>query len=134
MTSTSESTQRSRPVKTAAVVTRGPKDVGAAVDRVRAVAEHAGVQLVDDDRSAEIVVAVGGDGTILHALAELLGSDVPVIGVNFGRVGFLASIKPDALERDLDRVFRGEYDVVELPTLQVEFDGGKRVAVNDVVA
>jgi NAD+ kinase len=134
MTSTSESTQRSRPVKTAAVVTHGPKEVGEAVERVRAVAERTGVELVDDNRSAEIVIAFGGDATILHALAELLGSDVPVIGVNFGRVGFLASIKPDGLERDLQRVFAGEYDVVELPTLQVEFGGRKQVAVNDVVA
>src|SRR4051794_33692403 len=134
MTSTSESTQRSRPVKTAAIVTHGRKDVQAAVDRVRSVAEGANVSLVDDPRDSEIVVALGGDGTMLRTLGQLLGSTVPVIGVNFGRVGFLASIKPDGLERDLQRVFAGEYDVVELPTLQMEFDGQKQVAVNDVVA
>ncbi len=134
MTSTSGSTQRSRPVKTAAVVTHRPKDVGHAVERVRAVAAEAGIELVDDPRSAEIVVAVGGDGTILHSLADLLGSDVPVIGVNFGRVGFLASIEPDTLERDLQRVFAGEYAVVPLPTLQLALDGQREVAVNDVVA
>ena len=134
MTSTSASTQRSRPVSTAAIVTHGPKDVGEGVERVRAVAESAGVELVDDHRSADIVVAVGGDGTILHTLADLLGTSVPVIGVNYGRVGFLASIEPESLERDLARVFAGEYDVVELPTLQVTFDGQTHVAVNDVVA
>jgi NAD+ kinase len=126
--------QRSRPVKTAAVATYGPKDVGHGVDRVRAAAEEAGVELIDDPRSADIVVAVGGDGTILHSLADLLGTDVPVIGVNFGRVGFLASIEPGTLERDLQRVFGGEYAVVELPTLQVALDGERHVAVNDVVA
>ena len=71
---------------------------------------------------------------MLRTLAQLLGSDVPVIGVNFGRVGFLASIEPDDLERDLERVFAGEYAVVELPTLEVQLNGERHVAVNDVVA
>src|SRR5438067_13889246 len=107
MTSTSESTQLSRPVSTAAVVAHGRVDVDEAVERVRAVAASCGVSLVDDPRQDELAVAVGGDGTILRTLAKLLGSHVPVIGVNFGRVGFLASIAPDGLEDDLARVFRG---------------------------
>ncbi|MDX6440507.1 MAG: kinase [Gaiellaceae bacterium] len=126
--------QRSRPVSTAAVVTHGRVDVDEAVERLRAVAERAGVTLVDDPRQAEIVVALGGDGTMLRALAQLLGSKVPVIGVNFGRVGFLASIRPDDLERNLERVFAGEFVVVELSTLEVRLNGDRHVAVNDVVA
>jgi NAD+ kinase len=89
---------------------------------------------VDEPRDAEIAIALGGDGTILRTLAHLLGTDVPVIGVNFGRVGFLASIKPDALERDLERVLSGHYVVTELPTLELRLDGDRQVAVNDVVA
>ena len=57
---------------------------------------------------------------MLRALKRFLGTSVPVIGVNLGRVGFLASIGPDALEEGLARVFRGEYEVVELPALQAE--------------
>ncbi|HEY8703548.1 MAG TPA: NAD(+)/NADH kinase [Gaiellaceae bacterium] len=133
MTSTSESTERSPRVRTAAVVTHGRIDVESAVDRVRAVAEQAGVTFVDDPREADLVVVLGGDGTMLRTLARLLGSDVPVIGVNFGRVGFLASIRPEDLDRDLGRVFAGEYVTVELPTLQVRLDGERHVAVNDVV-
>jgi NAD+ kinase len=134
MTSTSGSLQRSRPVSTAAVVTHGRVDVDEAVQRVRAVAERAGVTVVDEPRDAEIVVALGGDGTMLRTLAQLLGSNVPVIGVNFGRVGFLASIRPDDLERNLERVFAGDYVVVELSTLEVRLNGDRHVAVNDVVA
>ena len=87
-----------------------------------------------DPRDADLAVALGGDGTMLRTLARLLGSDVPVIGVNFGRVGFLAAIEPDGLERDLRRVFAGEYVVLELPTLEVQLDGETHAAVNDVVA
>ena len=133
MTSTSESTQRSRPVSTAAVVTHGRRDVHEAVDRVRAVASAAGVAIVEDLRAAEVVVALGGDGTILRTLAQLLGSGVPVLGVNFGRVGFLASIGPDDLERDLARAFAGELVTVELPTIEVRLNGDRHVAVNDIV-
>ena len=75
---------------------------------------------------------LGGDGTMLRALAKLLGTDVPVIGVNFGRVGFLASIKPEELEDSLRRVLSGDYAVVELPTLQARLDGETYVAVNDI--
>jgi NAD+ kinase len=133
MTSTSELPQPSKP-ETAAVVAHGRIDVGPAVERVRKVAAEAGVTVVDEPTDADLTVAVGGDGTILRTLARLLGTDVPVIGVNFGRVGFLASIAPEALERDLARVFAGEYRVLELPTLEVKLDGDQFVAVNDVVA
>ena len=56
-----------------------------------------------------------------------------MLGVNYGRVGFLASIPPADLERDLERVFAGEYVTVPLPTLQVRLDGERYIAVNDVV-
>jgi len=133
MTSTSGSNRHS-PVETAAVVAHGRVDVRDAVERVRAVAERAGVELVDEPERAQLAVSVGGDGTILRTLARLLGTGIPAIGINFGRVGFLASIAPERLEDDLARVFRGEYRTIEQPTLEAQLDGGTFVAVNDVVA
>jgi NAD+ kinase len=89
---------------------------------------------VENPERAQLTVAVGGDGTILRTLARLLGTGVPVLGVNFGRVGFLASIAPERLEEDLARVFAGEYRTIEQPTLEAQLDGKTLVAVNDVVA
>ncbi|HEY2073777.1 MAG TPA: NAD(+)/NADH kinase [Gaiellaceae bacterium] len=132
MTSTSESPQPSAP-ETVAIVAHGRVDVGPAVARVKKVAADAGVKVVEEPMKADLTVAVGGDGTILRTLARLLGSNVPVIGVNFGRVGFLAAITPERLEPDLARVFAGEYKVLRLPTLDLTLDGEKHVAVNDVV-
>src|ERR1700755_325515 len=100
MTSTSESSMHSA-VETASVVAHGRIDVREAVAQVRAVAERAGVELVDEPERAQLAVAVGGDGTILRTLARLLGTGVPVIGINFGRVGFLASILADRLRGGL---------------------------------
>ena len=70
MTSTSGSSRHSRPVESAAVVAHGRVDVNEAVERVRAVAERAGVAIVDDPARAQLAVALGGDGTILRTLGE----------------------------------------------------------------
>jgi NAD+ kinase len=133
MTSTSESSTH-LPVETAAVVAHDRIDVRGAVERVRAVADGSGVELVDEPERAQLAVAVGGDGTILRTLARLLGTGIPVIGINYGRVGFLASIVPERLEEDLARVFGGEYRAIEQPPLEAQLDGQAFVAVNDVVA
>jgi NAD+ kinase len=133
MTSTSGSSKHS-PVETAAVVAHGRVDVRDAVELVHAVAEASGVEVVGEPERAQLTVAVGGDGTILRTLALLLGTGIPVIGINFGRVGFLASIAPERLEGDLARVFAGEYRTIEQPTLEAQLDGTTFVAVNDVVA
>jgi NAD+ kinase len=137
MTSTTGSTPRSaETVQRAVVVLHGkPETVGPAVDRLRAVAGQAGVEVVEDGVAArpDLAVVLGGDGTMLRALAQYLGTGVPVIGVNFGRVGFLASIPADQLETGLARAFGGEMRVFELPTLELEHGGARSVAVNDVV-
>src|SRR5205823_1045196 len=82
----------------------------------------------------DIVLVLGGDGTMLRALRRLVDTGTPAIGVNFGRVGFLTAMSADALDEQLPRVFAGEHDVIELPTLDVELDGKRAAAVNDVVA
>ena len=136
-----------RRVSRAAVVTHGkPGQIGAGFARLQAVAQDHGVELVlsdeeaqkhgveaADEQAADIAVVLGGDGTVLRALARFLGSGVPVIGVNFGRVGFLSSMGRRELEEGLGRVFAGEYDVVDLPTLELDHPDGRTVAVNDVV-
>jgi NAD+ kinase len=135
------------PVRRAAVVTHGrPELLGTALERLERVARDSGVELVFSESEAakhtrssssgdaDLGVVLGGDGTMLRALQQLLGSGTPVLGVNFGRVGFLASIAPDELEDGLTRAFAGEYRVFELPTLEAEIGGELRPAVNDVVA
>src|SRR3954447_39357 len=131
-TSTSGSPMPS--VERAALVTHGkPELVEPAVRRVRVLAERLGVELLDGEGDADIAVVLGGDGTMLRALARFLGTGVPVIGVNYGRVGFLTAIAPDRLERGLARGFAGDYRVLALPTLEVTPNGTPHVAVNDVV-
>jgi NAD+ kinase len=119
-------------VERAAVVTIERDGVATALKRLQALAERAGVELVDGE-GADIAVVLGGDGTMLRALARFLGSGTPVVGVNYGRVGFLTAIDADDLEQGLTRVFAGEYRTVELSTLEVSVGDETRTAVNDVV-
>jgi NAD+ kinase len=134
MTSTLAYKPPSKRIARARVLThREPGAIGSALARLERVAAEHGVALVDDGADADIAVVLGGDGTMLRALTRLLGTGVPVIGVNFGRVGFLTSIAPDRLEADLGRVFEGDYRVVELPTAEAETETLRTVAVNDVV-
>lgn len=134
-------------VKRAAVVTHGkPQTIGPALARLSTVAREAGVELRLDEeeaqkhgldsgdaRDVDLAVVLGGDGTMLRALTRYLGTNVPVIGINFGTVGFLASIARNELESGLTRVFAGDYKLEELPTLDVEVGEERRVAVNDLV-
>jgi NAD+ kinase len=129
-----------RSIEHAAVVTHGvTRNVGAALERLTRVAAEAGVALSFDEDALEhpsapgLAIALGGDGTMLRALTRYLGREVPVIGVNFGRVGFLASIPGEELEQGLRRVFAGEYVVLLQPTLEVSLAGSTRTAVNDAV-
>jgi NAD+ kinase len=150
MTSTTGSQRRSsNAVRRAAVITHGkPQTIGPALERLNKVASEAGVELLLPDEevakhgvgepeadltNADIAVVLGGDGTMLRALQRFLGTEIPVVGVNFGRVGFLASIQPNELESGLARVFSGDYRVVALTTLEVEVDGSRAAAINDVV-
>ncbi len=119
-------------VRRAAVITHGRDGVGAALDRLRAVAVSCGVTLVDGD-DADIAIVLGGDGSMLRALGRFLGRGVPVIGVNYGRVGFLTAMSGADLEAGVARVFAGEYRTVELSTLEVSVGSRTEVAVNDVV-
>ena len=128
-------------VTRAAVVLHGrPEAIGSGLARLESVAKQEGVELVvagdahvPAPAGVEVAVVLGGDGTMLRALQRFLGTGIPVIGVNFGRVGFLSAIPRDELERGMARVFAGELEVVELATLDVQADGQRFVAVNDAV-
>ena len=82
--------------------------------------------------SPDVCLVLGGDGTILRALRAYAGTEVPVFGINFGTIGFLAAAEGEELERGLEQAFAGEYEVMTLPALEVPVGESKVVALNDV--
>jgi NAD+ kinase len=146
----------------------GPRRVGAVVHPARPTAAAAGKELVDwaaehgvqlrtldSERGClgpevpcvppaefaaglDLVVSLGGDGTLLRALGLTLSDQVPVLGVNAGRLGFLAEVEADDLRAALDAVDAGRHHVERRTTLAARVlidgrDAGEELAVNDVV-
>ncbi|MEA2291176.1 MAG: kinase [Solirubrobacteraceae bacterium] len=83
-------------------------------------------------RDVDLCVVLGGDGTILTALRHFAGTKVPVFAVNYGEVGFLATIDPDGLGGDFERAFAGDFETLELPTISVGRPEGTWAALNDI--
>jgi NAD+ kinase len=120
-------------VQRIAVITHGKPDViGDAPRRLREVANGCGVE-IGAEGDADMAVVLGGDGTMLRALQRYLGTGVPAVGVNFGRVGFLTSIAADDLETGLKDVFCGSFDVIDLPTISATTATERVTGINDIV-
>jgi len=72
------------------------------------------------DAPIEAAVVLGGDGTLLHAAAITHGTEVPILGINLGHVGFLAELEREDLTRAVQRLVAGDYRVEERGTLDVK--------------
>ena len=86
-------------------------------------------------RSCDVIVTVGGDGTILRAARKSLGMGKPLVGVNLGRMGFLATVESYELDK-LRRLVSGEYKLDRRSVLSVEINGmhsRRKTALNDLV-
>jgi NAD+ kinase len=79
----------------------------------------------------ELVIVLGGDGTILRAAELVRGADVPILGVNLGHVGFLAESERDDLSQAVSRALAGDYTVEERMTLQVRVKYDEQVVYED---
>jgi NAD+ kinase len=87
-----------------------------------------------EQNRVDLVVAVGGDGTVLEAAHVAVGLGVPIMGVNLGTIGFLAEAEPDELERTVAALAAGEYRIEDRNTIEVVLpDGTRGLGVNDVV-
>jgi NAD+ kinase len=87
---------------------------------------------------AQLIMAIGGDGTLLYAARLVAGHTVPLIGINRGRLGFLTDVSPNSMLEDVDRVLDGSYteDRRSLLAARLECAGSepvKALALNDVV-
>jgi NAD+ kinase len=130
-----------------------PHDTGGALRRIAELAAEGGVELrmpADEvekhglvpgavqtpaegsSPDTDLALVLGGDGTILTHLRRFAGTGVPVFAVNYGAIGFLATVEPWELDEGVRRAFEGEFDVMELPGLVGDTTNGERLAVNDI--
>jgi NAD+ kinase len=89
-------------------------------------------------RDADLIVAIGGDGTMLFAAQLAIGRDIPLLGINRGRLGFLTDVSPDDMLESFDTVLQGRYEtdarnLLEARLTRAEGPVAVRRALNDVV-
>ena len=89
-----------------------------------------------DDFDADFVISMGGDGTFLKAASRVGHKDIPILGVNMGRLGFLADISPDDIEHCINALAQDDFAIESRALIQVEADGNLlgdfSYALNDV--
>jgi NAD+ kinase len=142
------------PVRTATVLThRRPSETRPAIDSLIEIARGCGATLfidpeetrkhrlehgpglevdVEGPLDVDICFALGGDGTILTALRKYAGTGVAVFAVNFGEIGFLATVDRDESRVGFERAFEGDFDVLSLPGIALSGRSGEWLAINDV--
>ncbi len=150
-----------KPSKFPAVALMGNPEDPRVVDSLRTLASHLSSQglsvLVVDSlsatavpgatgrlpepelpRRARLMVAVGGDGSMLYAARRVAGTGVPLLGINLGRLGFLADVGPADMLARIDEVLQGQYETEQRMLLRAEVIESGRVvggglALNDIV-
>jgi NAD+ kinase len=143
-----------RPVRRAAILTHRRSDVTReALAALIALGRERGVELRLDpeetakhqlepgpglvldappDATVDLCFALGGDGTILNALRTYARTGVPVFAINFGEMGFLATVDREDTATGCERALHGEFEVLSLPAIELAGDGGRWLAINDV--
>jgi NAD+ kinase len=88
------------------------------------------------DFAADFAISMGGDGTLLKTASRVRQKQIPILGVNMGRLGFLADVSADSIEETIDALYRGDYSVEDRSLIHVETNGepieGYECALNDV--
>jgi NAD+ kinase len=142
------------PVRAATVLThRRPSETRPAIDSLIEIARGCGATMfidpeetrkhrlehgpglevdVEGQLDVDICFALGGDGTILTALRRYAGTGVPVFAVNFGEIGFLATVDKDEARIGFELAFAGNFEVLSLPGIAVSGASGEWLAINDL--
>jgi NAD+ kinase len=142
------------PIRAATVFThRRPAETGPAITTLLRLARESGAALRLDPeetrkhdlspadgleldapvaRDVDICFALGGDGTILTALRTYAGTGVPVFAVNYGEIGFLATVDREQADAGFARAFAGDFEVLALPGIELSGGPGSWLAMNDV--
>jgi NAD+ kinase len=146
-----------RPAREVSVLTHSrPEQTAAALRTLLGAAAQAGVTLRFDAQEAakhglsdgkdvllggadgdsvDLCMVLGGDGTILRALQRYAGTGVPVFAINYGEIGFLATVEPQDIEDGVRRALEGDYELLRLPAVVLDplpGENPRRIAINDI--
>ncbi|GAB6976979.1 NAD kinase [Prevotella falsenii] len=90
----------------------------------------------EEDFHTDYAISLGGDGTFLRAAGKVGAKKIPIIGVNMGRLGFLANVLPSEIKETLDDIYNGNFDIDERSVIKIESENGSietyPYALNDI--
>lgn len=112
---------------------RGAKVLGLGEEVARIGCQALAVDAEEMNASADLLVSLGGDGTMLRAMRLAVGGHAPVLGVNVGRLGFLAEIDTPDLPAALDTIDQHRFTVEPRYGVQARFGAAQETALNDIV-
>ncbi len=81
--------------------------------------------IADSNFTADYVVCIGGDGTFLDTASKVADKSIPIIGVNAGRLGFLASFSPESIGETINNIYKGKFKIESHSVLQMTCDDTK---------
>jgi NAD+ kinase len=134
-------TTRERAIKAAVVAIGLLKAKGVEIIVDESTAEHLGEESAhcrvaskdDFGKLADVVITFGGDGTLLSIARLLIHADVPIMGINVGRLGFLAEFSADEVPEAIECLLSGAYRIVDRSTLVVETEALRGIAINEIL-
>lgn len=92
--------------------------------------------ITDNNFTADYAICMGGDGTFLDVASRVGNKEIPILGINTGRLGFLASYSPEQLDRAFEAIYKGKFDIEERSVLHISCDElelqGYPYALNEV--
>ncbi len=105
---------------------------GLSVKSAAPSSEHLSDFDIEESDSCDMAIVLGGDGTILRGMGYFRGLNVPVLGVNYGHLGFLAGAEQAGIKRTIARIAEGDYHIDTIPVLKAEFPSKHSIyALND---
>lgn len=99
--------------------------------------QFSGITMIeDDDFEADFAISMGGDGTLLRTASRVGSKNIPIVGINIGRLGFLADVNPVEIEHAVSEIYSGNFKITDHSVLEITTDSsdiqGSPFAVNDI--
>ena len=92
------------------------------------------IDKVVSKQESDLILVIGGDGTMIRTVANLIDHEIPLLGINIGKLGFLTDMNVDSISKVLPEVFSGKYQLEERPSLSIQVDDSESlIGINEVV-
>ncbi len=134
-------------IKSISIIHSASRNFKAALDQCLETAEKANVQIKSvipvnekkvgktiKKKDSDLILVIGGDGTMIRTIANLINTEIPLLGINIGKLGFLTDLNVESIPKELPNIFAGNYILEQRPSLSINVDDSETLTgINEVV-